>query len=152
MRLDVLFHVLELGHDVFDGPIDAAFHEHRIGAGDHGAQALDEDGLGQDRGRGGAVAGHVAGLGSYLPDHAGAHVLVLVFQLDLLGHGHAVLGDGRRAEALLENDVTALGAQGDLDSAGQLTDAPAHGFPCFLVERDLLRSHSASTNVEVTIC
>ena len=34
-----------------------------------------------------------------------------VFQFDFLGDGHAVLGDGRRAEALLQNDVAARGAQ-----------------------------------------
>ena len=79
-----------------------------------------------------------------LADHAGAHVLVLVLQLDLLGHGHAVLGDGRRAEALLQDDVAALGPEGHLDGAGQLADAPTHRLPRFLVERDLLRSHSAS--------
>ena len=44
-----------------------------------------------------------------------AHVLKGVFQLDLLGDGHAVVGDQRSAELLVENDVAALGAEGDLD-------------------------------------
>ena len=59
------------------------------------AEALVEDGLGEDGGGGGAVAGDVGGLGGDLLDHLGAHVLVLVLQLDLLGDGDAVLGDGR---------------------------------------------------------
>ncbi len=82
-------------------------------------------------------------------DHAGAHVLVLVFQLDLLGDGDAVLGDGRRAEALLEDDVAALGPERHLDGAGQLGDAPPHRLAGFLIERNLLRSHRASRWVYV---
>ena len=44
-------------------------------------------------------------------------------QLDLLGDGDAVLGDGRRAELLVDDDVPALGAEGDLHRLGQLVDA-----------------------------
>jgi hypothetical protein len=55
--------------------------------------------------------------------HLGAHVLVGIFELDLLGDGDAVLGDGRRAEFLVEDDVAALGAEGDLDGAGEFLDA-----------------------------
>jgi hypothetical protein len=44
---------------------------------------------------GGAVARDVGGLGGDLLDHLGAHVLVGVVELDLLGDGDAVLGDGR---------------------------------------------------------
>ena len=79
--------------------------------------------------------------------HAGAHVLVLVFQFDFLGDGDAVLGDGRRAEALLKDDVAALGPERHLDGPGQLGDAPPHRFAGFLVERNLLRSHRASLRV-----
>ena len=43
-----------------------------------------------------------------------------VLQVDLLGHRDAVLGDRRRAELLVEDDVAALGAQRDLDRLGQL--------------------------------
>ncbi len=71
----------------------------------------------------------------------GAHVLVLVFELDFLGDGDAVLGDGRRAEALLEDDVAALGAERHLDGPGQLGDAPTHRLAGFLIECNLLRSH-----------
>src|SRR5262249_12486547 len=133
LGLDVDLHLLDAPDDVLDGLVHAALHEHGVDAGDDGAQALIEDGLGQDGGGGGAVAGHVAGLGRDLADHAGAHVLVLVFQVNLLGDGDAVLGDGRRAEAFLEDDVAALGAEGDLDGPGQLADAPAHGVAGFLV-------------------
>jgi len=39
------------------------------------------------------------------------HVLEFVLELDLLGHRHAVLGDPRRAEALVDDDVAALGPE-----------------------------------------
>ena len=50
-----------------------------------------------------------AGLGGDLVDHLGAHVLELVLELDFLRDRHAVLGDARRAERLLDDDVAALG-------------------------------------------
>ena len=43
--------------------------------------------------------------------HLRAHVLELVFELDLLGDRDAVLGDGRGAERLVEDDVAALRAR-----------------------------------------
>ncbi len=79
--------------------------------------------LGEDGRGGGAVTGHVGGLRSDLADHLRAHVLESVGELDLLGDGDAVLGDGRRTELLLEHDVAALGAEGDLDCVGELVDA-----------------------------
>ena len=47
----------------------------------------------------------------------------LVLELDLLGDRDAVLGDRRRAEALLDDDVAALGAERDLDRVGEGVDA-----------------------------
>ena len=61
--------------------------------------------------RGGAVAGEIVGLGGDLAHHLGAHVLELVGELDLLGDGHAVLGDAGRAERLVEHDAAALRAR-----------------------------------------
>src|SRR4028118_1387863 len=85
----------------------AALGGHRVHARRHGLGALADDGLGE-HGRGcGAVAGDVVGLGRHLAHHLRAHVLELVGQLDLLGHRHAVLGDPRRAEALVEHHVAA---------------------------------------------
>ena len=58
-----------------------------------------------------------------LAHHLRAHVLELVLELDLLGDGDAVLGDRRRAEALLDDDVAALGAERDLHRVGERVDA-----------------------------
>src|SRR5678809_1570870 len=49
----------------------------------------------------------VAGLGGDFLDHLGAHVLKRIRELDLLGDGDAVLGDGRCTEFLVDDDVPA---------------------------------------------
>src|ERR1700748_1907151 len=51
--------------------------------------------------------------------HLRAHVLELVLQFDLLGDGHAILGDARRTEGFLDHDVPPLGAERDLDRIRQ---------------------------------
>ena len=58
-----------------------------------------------------------------------AHVLKRILQLDLLGDGHAVVGDQRSAELLVQHDVAALGAKGDLHGIGQRIDADFQA-PC----------------------
>ena len=119
-RLRELLHFLD-GH--FDGLLDAALQRHRVRAGGNALHAFAEDGLRQDGGGGGAVAGDVGGLRRHFAHHLRAHVLERILQLDFLGDGHAVLGDGRAAELLLEDDVAALGAERDFHRVGQLVDA-----------------------------
>ena len=46
-----------------------------------------------------------------------------VVELDVFGDGHAVVGDGRRAELLVEDDVAPLRAEGDLDRVREMVDA-----------------------------
>src|SRR5690606_9438037 len=87
--------ILQLGDDGRSGLVDAALQIHRVHAGSNRLQAFVDDGLGQYGGSGGAVTGSVVGLGRNVLDQLGAHVLELVFQLDFLGNGHAVLGDQR---------------------------------------------------------
>src|SRR2546430_1323847 len=77
---------------------------HRLGA------LLDDRGGEHGRG-GGAVARLIGGLGGDLAHHLCAHVLELVFQLDFLGDGDAVLGHARGAERFVEHHVAALGAE-----------------------------------------
>ena len=93
---------------------EAALQAHRVGAGGDVLQAFLDDRLAEDGGGGGAVTGDVVGLGGDLLGQLGADVLEGVFELDVLGDGDAVVGDGRRAELLVEDDVAALGAKGDL--------------------------------------
>ena len=109
-----------------DRVIDAALEIHRVHAGGDELRAFAHDRLGENGGGGGAVAGGVVGLRGHFAHHLGAHVLEFILELDLLGDGHAVLGDPRRAERLVENDVAALGAQRHLDGVGENVDAAQH--------------------------
>ena len=117
---------LQVRDDFFDGQVDTALQVHRVHAGSDGLDAFVDDGLAENGGGGGAVTGDVVGLGGHGAQHLGAHVFELVFEFDFLGDGDAVLGDARSAEALLDDDVTALGAQGHLDRIGQDIDAAQH--------------------------
>ena len=103
--------------------LDALLHDHRVRARGHVLQALAHDALSQQGGGGGAVAGHVVGLDGNLAHQLRAHVLKGILQLDFLGDGHAVVGDQRSAELLVQHHVAALGAQGDLYSIGQRVNA-----------------------------
>ena len=132
--LILIGHLLEFGGDVFDGLLDAFLHVDGVDARGHGLEAFVEDGFGQDGGGGGAVAGDVAGFAGDFLHHLGAHVLVGVFELNFLGDGDAVFGDGRRAEGFLEDDVAALGAERDFDGPGQFLNAATHGVAGFLIE------------------
>ena len=124
-----------------DGLVDAAFDLHGVGAGGDVLEAFFENGFGQDRRGGGAVAGDIGGLGGDFLDHLGAHVFVGVFQLDFLGDADAVFGDGRRAEGFFEDDIAAARAQGDLDGLGELANAFADGGAGFGIKCDFFRCH-----------
>ena len=128
----------DLRDDRLDGLLDAALDDHRVGAGGDVLEALGDDRLAEhDRG-GGAVAGDVVGLGRDLLEELRAHVLERVVELDLAGDGDAVVGDRRRAELLVEDDVAALGAERHLDRVGEAVDAPLEGATSGLVEDELL--------------
>ncbi len=126
------------------GLVDAALELHGVGAGGDVLDALAVDGLGQHGGGGGAVAGDVGGLRGNLANHLRTHVLEAVRQLDLLGDGDAVLGDGRRAELFLEDHVAALGAEGHFDRVGELVDTGEELGASLLGVDDLFSSHDDS--------
>ena len=124
--------------DGLDGRLDAALDDHRVGAGGHDPEALGDDRLAEhDRG-GRAVAGDVVGLGRDLLEELRAHVLERIVELDLAGDRHAVVGDRRRAELLVEDDVAALGADRHLDRVGEPVDAALERATSGLVEDELL--------------
>src|SRR6185295_5726521 len=123
LALDGLGHLVQGLDGGADGGVDPALQLHGVGAGGDVLDAFAVDRL-REHGRGRrAVAGDVGGLRGDLADHLRAHVLEGIRELDLLGDGDAVLGDRRRPELLLDDDVAALRAEGDLDRVGELVDA-----------------------------
>ena len=135
---DRLRHLLQLAGDRFDRLLDAALDVHRVGAGDDVLRAFTVDRLGQHGRGGGAVARGVRRLARDFADHLRAHVLERVLEVDFLGDGDAVLGDGRRTELLVEDDVAALGAERDLHRVGQLVDAAQNRLSRLLAVHNLL--------------
>ncbi len=127
-------HLLELLDDRRDGRIDAALERHRVDASGDVLEAFAENRLGQYRCRRGTVSSEVAGLGRDFLHHLRAHVLEGIRELDFLGDGHSVLGDGRRTELLVDDDVPALRAKRDLDRLRELIDAALESRACFGVE------------------
>ena len=131
--LDLLGDLAELGDGGLDGLVDAALE--RIGLAPAVTfETFAVDGLGQHgRGRG-AVARDVAGLAGDFADHLGAHVFIRIFEFDFLGDGHTVLGDGRGAEFLVEDDVAAFRSERGLDGAREFLDAAQKRLPRVLIK------------------
>ncbi len=139
--LDVLGEVGdEFGHFV-DGLLDAALDAQRIGAGRQVPEAFPHHGLSEHSRRCGSVTGHVVGLVGHFVGELGPHVLPRVLELDLLGDGHAVVGDGGGTPLLLQDDVAALGAERDLDGVGELVDARLQALAGLFIEAKFLRCH-----------
>ncbi len=133
--------LLQLGDDSDGRLVDAALQIHRVHAGSDGLQAFVDDGLGQHGGGGGAVTGLVVGLGRDVLDQLGAHVLEAILQLDFLGNGNAVLGDGRSTEALLQHHVAAFRAEGRFYRISQDVHTDQHLLACGVAEFDFFSSH-----------
>jgi hypothetical protein len=144
LGLDLLGLVLDGLNGRLDPALDAPLEGHRVGPGRDVPEPLLHHGLGQHGGRGGAVAGDVVGLLGDLLHQLRPHLLQGLLELDLLGDGDAVVGDGGGAPLLLQDHVSALGAEGDPDRVGQLVHAPLQGPPGLLLEIDDLRRHPSS--------
>ena len=94
--------ILDLACRAFDrldnlggGQIDPALEIHRVHPGSYSLETFANDGLGQNRGGGGAVAGFVVGAAGDFFHHLRAHVFELVLKFDFLGNRHTVFGDAR---------------------------------------------------------
>ena len=120
------------------GLVDTPAERHRIGPAGHHPQTFFVDRFGQYGGGGRPVAGRVVCLGGRFLDQLDGEVLVRVVQVDVLGHGHAVLGHFRRAPALVQYGVAAAGAKGAGDGPGQFTHADSQRLPSLVFEDHLL--------------
>src|SRR5690606_32587256 len=95
----------------------------------------------QHSGGGSTVAGYISCLGGCLFHNLGAHVLELVLQFDFLGNADAVLGDGGGTEAAVQQHVSALGPQRDLDGIGQNVHPVNDTCTGVIIEENFLRCH-----------
>jgi hypothetical protein len=134
-------HGFQLFNDVARRLFDTLPEEHRIYTGDNCPQSFQENCLRQQSGGSRTVPGDVAGFGRHFLDHLGAHVLVLIFQLDFPSYGYTVLGDGGRTKAFLQDDIAAARAQRYFDCLGQFSHAPGARLPVLPGQR---RSSSQS--------
>ena len=62
-------------------------------------------------------------------------------QFDFFGDGHAVVGDRRRTELLVEHDVAALGSERHFDGVGEDVRSALERATRALIEYELLCSH-----------
>ena len=99
---------LDFFDEFSDGFFDTAFEDHRVSAGCDVAHAFLNHDLGQDSSCRRAVTSDVVGLGCDFFDELSAHVFKGVFQFDIAGNGDTIVGDGRSAKFLVENDVAAF--------------------------------------------
>src|ERR1700742_1984583 len=83
----------------------------------------------------------------FFADQLGTDLLPRVLELDLLGDGHAIVGDRGGSPLLLEYHVPALGAEGYLHGVGKLVHAALEAAPGVLVKRDHLRCHWFQSSV-----
>ncbi len=130
-------------HDRLNAELDALLELDRVGAGSHVLQAGCDQRLGENGGSGGPVTGDVVGLARHFLDQLGAHILEGLLELDLLGDRDSIVGDGRRAELLVQHDVPALGADGDLHGVRDPIDPSFEMGASLDVEQQLL-GHGSS--------
>jgi len=144
VRLDLLGALLEIRDDDFHRLLNAALQVHRVHAGRHRLGTFTHDGMGENCRRRGAVAGGVVGLLRHFAYHLRAHVLELVGELDFLGDRYAVLRGARRAVALVEDDITALGTERDPHCIRENVDAAQQFLARVAAEFYVFRCHIRS--------
>src|SRR4029077_20161340 len=141
VRCDFLRIGLQVFDDSFDREVDAALEVHRVHAGSNRLGAFLDDRSGEHGSGRGAVTGEVRGLRRDFAHHLRAHILELVFELDLFRDRHTVLGDARGAERFIEHDIAALGAKRHPHRIGEDIDAAQHAIAGIDGKFDVLSSH-----------
>src|SRR5204863_6285645 len=109
-----------------------------VGGGGGGVEAGVGGGGGEGDGSGGAMGGGVVGVGRRVLEGVGGHVVEGSVELGLASDRDTVVGDGRRAELLVERDVPALGAERRLHGVGHDVDAVLELLACLVSKGQLL--------------
>ena len=135
---------LEVLDDGLRSAVDTPLEVHRVGTRGHGLKSGLDHRLREYGSRSRTVASCVGGLGGNLLNHLRAHVGYGVFEFDLLRYGDTVLRDDGCAEALLDNDVAAFRAEGNLHRVGEGVDAGLELLAGVAVKGDFLR-HACSS-------
>ncbi len=138
----VLRTALQICNNLAHGEVNAALEVHRVHAGGNCGHAFAHDRLSEHGGGGGAVPCCIIGLAGDFAQHLGTHVFKLVSKLDILGDGDAILGDARCAEALVEHDIAALGAERDFHGIGERIYTGEDAFAGRAAELYVLGSHN----------
>ena len=99
---------------------------HRVHAGSYCFAALAVNGASENSGGSGAIASDIIGIRGHLTHKLGSHVHKAIRELNVLRHGHTILGDLGGTEGLVEDGIATLGTKGHLDSISQLVDALEH--------------------------
>ncbi len=128
------------------------FRIHRVQPRRHRLGALARD-RGREHGRrGGAVAGVVMLFRGDFAHELRAEVLEPVGKFDLLGDGHAVLGDARRPERLFDDDIATLRPKRDLHRVIEDFDAVQDAIARIRREADVFGSHFLHLPKKKTRC
>ena len=132
--LDGLGVLVQLRNDGLDSCVNAALEGDGVRTGCNVTQAFANQSLSEDGCGGGAVTCDVISLLRNFLHQLGADALEGIFEVDFLSNGNAILGDDGGAPLLVENDVAALGAQGDLNGVGEEVQTALHAAACLLIE------------------
>ena len=132
---------LEIFDHFLDRDIDAALQIHRVHSSGDRLHPFANDRLRKNRCSGRSVTGDVIGLRGHFAHHLSAHVLELVLKLDFLCDRDTVLGDPRCSEALVDDDVAALGPKRHADGVGENIDCPQDALTRIATEFHVFGSH-----------
>src|SRR5690606_39062102 len=107
-----------------DSLIDTPLEVHRIGACSHVLDTMAEDSLGENCCSSCSITGCVSGLGGHFLNQLGTHIFDRILKFNFLGDCYPILCYCRGTELFIQDYISSLGAEGDLNSIGQLVDTP----------------------------
>ncbi|KAI6747533.1 hypothetical protein HG530_015843 [Fusarium avenaceum] len=145
---DITLVLLEELDDGLDGSLDTAAEVHGVAAGSNVLDGLGEDSTGENGSGGGTVTGDLVGLGGNILEELGTEVLELVLEAYSAGNGNTIwdwsVGTG------LNEDVSALGAEGSSNSLSEGVDTGKESGTALNTELELLYSLLEENSITMT--